>query len=415
MKYVIIGNSAAGIGCVEGIRQIDKKGKITIISDEDHHVYSRPLISYLIQGKVKKNRMMYRDENFYDENDVKLLKSRKAVKINAEEKNLYLSDGEKIAYDKLLVACGSRAFVPEIKGLEKVKNKTTFMSLDDAKKLEGFIGQKTRVLILGAGLIGLKCAEGILNRVGEISIVDLAPNVLPSILDADGASMVQSLFEEKGVKFFFSKGIKEFESSNDGTDKFKNTAILDDGEKLDFDILVLAAGVRPNTELLSGIADIGRGIIVNNKSETSFPGIYSAGDCTEYVDISSGQIKIMALLPNAYMQGECAGVNMAGGEMIFSKAIPMNAIGFMGFHIITAGNYFGDVYKNITKNTYRKLFYSDNCLNGYIFMGNIEKAGIYTHLIRDKTPLDTIDFELICERPGLMAFTKDVRVQKLGA
>lgn len=121
-----------------------------------------------------------------------------------------------------------------------------------------------------------------------------------------------------------------------------------------------------------------------------------------------------ALLPNAYMQGECAGVNMAGGNMSFDKAIPMNAIGFFGLHIITAGNYFGQIYAKGNEGSYKRLFYSAGKLNGYILIGNVEKAGIYTSLIREQTPLDSIDFALICEKPGLMAFTKEVRNQKLG-
>jgi NAD(P)H-nitrite reductase large subunit len=114
------------------------------------------------------------------------------------------------------------------------------------------------------------------------------------------------------------------------------------------------------------------------------------------------------------MQGECAGVNMAGGEKTFDKAIPMNAIGFFDLHIITAGNYIGDEYCETKNNNYKRLFYSDNKLNGYIMIGDVEKAGIYTSLIREKTPLDKIDFALVCERPGLMAFTKEDRKIKLG-
>jgi NAD(P)H-nitrite reductase large subunit len=114
------------------------------------------------------------------------------------------------------------------------------------------------------------------------------------------------------------------------------------------------------------------------------------------------------------MQGECAGINMAGGENFFEKAIPMNAIGFFGLHIITAGNYEGDVYAENENGTYKRLFYSDNKLNGFILIGNIEKAGIYTSLVRERTPLDTLDFELICEKPGLMAFGKAEREVKLG-
>jgi NAD(P)H-nitrite reductase large subunit len=408
MKYVIIGNSAAGIGAVEGIRQIDKKGEITIITNEPHHTYSRPLISYLLLGKVTREGIKYRDDSFYADNNCTLLANTAVTNINAESKNVVLQDGKKIPYDKLLVATGSSPFVPAFEGLDAVIDKCTFMSLDDADRLETMLKGDRRVLIIGAGLIGLKCAEGILKRVKHITVLDLAPRILSSILDDGGAKLVQNHLESKGVEFRLSANVKNFS---------KNTAVLVDGNTIDFDILVLAVGVRPNTSLLNGIAKIDRGIIVNEKSETAVPGIYAAGDCTQALDVSSGQNKVMALLPNAYMQGECAGINMTGGTARFDKAIPMNAIGFLGMHIITAGNYDGQVYvENNTSKTgeYKRLFYSDNRLNGYILIGNVEKAGIYTNLIRERTPLDTIDFALVCEKPGLMAFTKEARMEKLG-
>jgi NAD(P)H-nitrite reductase large subunit len=236
-------------------------------------------------------------------------------------------------------------------------------------------------------------------------VLDLAPRVLSSILDEDGAKLVQSHIESKGVEFKLGASVKRFENG---------TAVFENGEKIGFDILVLAVGVRPNTSLLKGIAEIDKGIVINSKSQTTAADIYAAGDCTQTLDISSGQNKIMALLPNAYMQGECAGVNMAGNEKTFDKAIPMNAIGFFGLHIITAGNYNGDHYCETEDSRYKRLFYSDNKLNGYIMIGDVEKAGIYTSLIREKTPLDAIDFALVCERPGLMAFTKEDRQIKLG-
>jgi NAD(P)H-nitrite reductase large subunit len=405
LKYVIIGNSAAGIGAVEGIRSIDKQGEITVITDESHHTYSRPLISYLLLGKVTEESMRYRGESFYSDNNCTLLPFTKVEKIDAATKNVVSRDGEKIPYDKLLVATGSSPFVPPFEGLDTVKDKFTFMSLGDALSLEAALDQNKRVLIVGAGLIGLKCAEGIHERVKQITVLDLAPRILSSILDDDGAKLVQSHIESKGIEFRLSANIKNFKA---------NTAILDNGAAIDFDILVLAVGVRPNTALLSGIAKIDKGIAVNEKSETSAPDIYAAGDCTQTNDISSGQSKIMALLPNAYIQGECAGINMAGGEKIFDKAIPMNAIGFFGLHIITAGSYVGKVHAETASGNYRRLFYSDNKLNGYILIGNIEKAGIYTSLIRERTPLDTIDFALVCEKPGLMAFRKEERMVKLG-
>ena len=413
MKYVIIGNSAAGIACVEGIRQIDKKGSITLVTHEACHTYSRPLISYLVQGKLNTKKMMYRNESFYKDNDVDFISGVSAEKIEVDKKTVSLSNGKDLAYDKLLVATGSSAFVPPIEGLDEVNSKTTFMSLADAEKLQSLLEPGKKVIILGAGLIGLKCAEALLGKNYKPKIIDLAPRVLASILDEAGAAMMQKHFEDKGAEFLLSKSISRVEATKGKKSSY--LAILNDETKLDFDVLVLAAGVRPNTSLLSGIAEIGRGIAVNTKSESTSPGIYAAGDCTETMDISSGQRKIMALLPNAYMQGECAGVNMAGGDMIFDRAIPMNAIGFMGLHIVSAGSYSGEVYESNKNGTYKKLFFSDNKLNGFIFIGDIDKAGIYTSLIREGTALDTIDFNLICEKPGLMAFTKEVRAEKLGA
>ena len=408
MKYVIIGNSAAGIGTVEGIRQTDKQGEITVISNEPYHTYSRPLISYLLLGKTTEEKMKYRGDNFYTENNARLLHAT-ATEIDAKGRQVLLSDKNKIPFDKLLVASGSSPFVPPFEGLDTVRDKFTFMSLDDARGLDAALGKTPgksgRVLIIGAGLIGLKCAEGIIDRAARITVVDLAPGILSSILDDDGAKLVQKHLESKGIEFRLGISVKRFD---------KNAAVLNNGDTLDFDILVLAVGVRPNTALLNGIAKIERGIVVNEKSETSAPDIYAAGDCTQTLDISSGQNRIMALLPNAYMQGECAGINMAGGEKTFDKAIPMNAIGFFGLHIITAGNYTGEAYAETGNGDYKRLFYSDNKLNGYILIGNVEKAGIYTSLIRERTALDTIDFALVCEKPGLMAFTKEDRMVKLG-
>jgi len=405
MKYVIIGNSAAGIGAVEGIRQIDKQGEITIITDEPHHTYSRPLISYLLLGKTNEEKMKYRTPGFYSENNCNLMAGTVVTKVDSEKKQVFLSDGKTVPYDKLLVATGSTSFVPTFEGLDAVKDKYTFMSLDDAHKLDKVLDKQKRVLIIGAGLIGLKCAEGIWERVAHITVLDLAPRILSSILDDDGAKMVQKHIKSKGVKFMLSGSVKRFE---------KDVAILENGEKICFDILVLAVGVRPNTSLLKGIANIEKGIVVNSKSETTAPDIYAAGDCTQSFDISSGQSKIMALLPNAYMQGECAGLNMAGGEKSFDKAIPMNAIGFFGLHIITAGNYSGAVYAENGNEHYKRLFYNKNRLNGFILIGNVERAGIYTSLIREQTSLDSIDFALVCEKPGLMAFKKEDRQKKLG-
>lgn len=406
MRYVIIGNSAAAVGCIEGIRQKDKDGGITVISNEPYHTYSRPLISYLLLGKTDAERMKYRPDDFYEKNGVTLLLSETAEKIDSLNKLVILKSGKEIPYDRLMVAAGSAPFVPPIDGFDSVNNRFTFMTIDDALALEKKINKDSKVLVMGAGLIGLKCVEGILDKVSDVTVVDLASRILPSILDEEGSQIVFNHLQKKGVKFILGDGAVKFEA---------NSALLSSGRKVDFDVLVTAAGVRPNTKLLKDIgAEVNRGIVINSRGETSVPDIYSAGDCTETTDISSGDTKIMALLPNAYMQGEAAGINMAGGDADFDKAIPMNAVGFFGLHIISAGNLNGESYVAKTSDSYKRLVTKDGYLVGYIMIGDVQRAGIYTSLIRERKPLNTIDFELIKEKPQLMAFSKRERARQLG-
>ena len=405
MKYVIIGNSAGAIGCVEGIRKTDPDGNITLIASEPHHTYSRPLISYLIYGKTDEERMKYRRPSFYDDNKVDARLGVTVTKIDTAAKTVSTDKGDAIPYDKLLIATGSNPFVPPMEGLDSVEKRFTFMTLDSAKALEAALTPESRVLIIGAGLIGLKCAEGISDKVGEITVVDLADRILPSILDKAGSEIMQKHIEKSGVKFILSDSVNKF----NGT-----TAELNSGKTVDFDILVIAVGVRPATAIAAeaGIA-VNRGIVTDNRCQTSVPDVYAAGDCTESYDITSGQNKIMALLPNAYMQGECAGINMAGGESLYDKAIPMNAIGFFGLHIVSAGNYDGEEYVEVSGDSYKKLVTKDGLLKGFILMGGVKRAGIYTSLIREKTPLDTVDFDLIKTKPQLMAFARSERDKKL--
>ena len=406
MNYVIIGNSAAAVGCVEGIRSVDKAGSITVISSEPHHVYSRPLISYLIYGKTDEQKMKYRPDDFYEQNHVTPLLGVTVTKVDYDAKRVLLDNGSSVAFDKLLFATGSSPFVPPMAGLETVPQKFSFMKLDDAKALAAAIHPESRVLIVGAGLIGLKCAEGIRGKVKELTVVDLAPRILPSILDETGSAMMQQHIEEQGVTFQLGTSVAQFSADR---------AELKNGETVEFDVLVLAVGVRPNTALAAEIGcSVNKGILSDEHCRTNLPDVYAAGDCSESHDITDDQWRVLALWPNAYMQGETAGIDMAGGKKVYDKAIPMNAIGFFGLHIITAGSYAGEAYVTQTDHSYKKLVTKDNLLKGYILIGEIARAGIYTSLIREKTPLDTVDFELIRERPQLMAFAAPERAVKLG-
>ena len=406
MRYVIIGNSAAAIGCVEGIRAVDPAGSILLVSQEPYHTYSRPLISYLLQGKTDRERMKYRPDSFYADHGVECRLGTAVTAVDPAAKEIVLEGGQRLPYDRLLCATGSQPFVPPMEGLDSVDKKFTFLSLDDALALERALTPDSRVLIVGGGLIGLKCAEGIAGRCASITVVDLADRILMSILDAEAAALMQAHLEAHGLVFHLGDSVSSFQ---------EHRAQLQSGGTVDFDVLVLAVGVRPRTQLLAAAgAQIDRGIVTDANGLTSLPDIYAAGDCTASWDISSESRRVLALLPNAYMQGEAAGRAMAGEPKPFNKAIPMNAIGFFGYHIITAGSYTGQAHVHSHGQDYKALFTQDDRLKGYILMGDVARAGIYTALIREQTPLSTVDFDLIMEKPQLMAFSRTDRIQKLG-
>ena len=406
--YVIIGNSIAAIGTIEGIRKVDTTGTITVIGNENHFVYGRPLISYMLMGKTTLEKMNYRDLSFYDDNKVETILGVEVTAIDKDKKQVALSNGSTVSYKKLMLATGSRPFLPPMKGIELVEKRTSFMTIDDALKLDSMIDSESNVLVVGAGLIGLKCVEGILSKVKSITVIDLANRVLPSILDEKGSDLVKASLEKKGVKFILGESISEFTSAT--------TATTTQGKELGFDALVTAVGVRPNTQLFQAIGgQFNRGIVVDTLGKTSIEDIYAGGDCAECFDISCDTQRIVAILPNAYFQGRAAGISMAGGSEPFDQAMPMNSIGFFDLHIITAGSYIGD--KDIVlddENNYKVLFTKDNKLVGFIMIGDVQRAGIYTSLIRNKTPLDSIDYTLVREHPQLMAFTLKDRQEKLG-
>ena len=191
--YVIIGNSVAAVGAIEGIRSIDTKTPITVVSSEAHHVYARPLISYLLQGRTDTQRMKYRNDDFYAKNNVSLVNGTVEA-IDTKAKSVKIDGGKTIAYTSLLVATGSRPFTPPMEGLDSV-GYFTFLTLDSALAIDKAVTADSRVLCIGAGLIGMKCAEGIAERVQSVTIVEMAPRVLPAVLDETASRIVQEHVE----------------------------------------------------------------------------------------------------------------------------------------------------------------------------------------------------------------------------
>ena len=405
-KYLIIGGSIAGVSCVEGIRSRDEEGEITLVTAEPFSNYGRPLISYYLEGKTDVKRMSWRGEDFFEKNRVDVRHAVTAEKLEPEAKRVLLSTGEALPYDAFCLCLGSHPFSPRFEGVETVENRFFFTTLSDALALEKTVTKTSRVLVVGAGFIGLKCAEGLRDRAASVTVCDLAEHAMSANLDADCAPILERHLAENGLRLMLGDTVTRFEGQ---------TAHMKSGKDVGFDVLVIAIGTRPNVSLLAEAGgSVGKGILVGEGMETSLPGVWAAGDCTESMDVSAGTPGLLAVLPNASLQGFCAGANMAGGSEKFDKGIKMNSIGFFGLHIMSAGSYDGERSEIRRGDVLKRFFVKDGYLGGYMLIGETDRAGIYTALVREKTPLSEIDFEAAKESAGSRIFSSNVRRKKFG-
>lgn len=211
VDYLIVGNSAAAIAAVEKIRASDRQGSITMISPEPYAAYGRPLISYLIEGKTDDAHMAYRPSDFYKLSriETRFGSGCAAVSLDAAKHQVQLENGETIEYGKVLFSTGSVPFVPPIKGIEGRNNVYAFLSLDDARGVQNEAlaataaahvkGRSSRAIVIGAGLIGLKAAEALLPHIDEVLVLEMAPRILPAVLDEEGASLLREQLADRGI------------------------------------------------------------------------------------------------------------------------------------------------------------------------------------------------------------------------
>lgn len=414
MQYVIIGNSAAAIGAVEGIRKKDKKGKIILISSENYHTYSRPLISYFLEGKVDENQMRYREYDFYSSNNVELLLGTKVVWIDFESKQLVLENNDRIPFEKLLIATGGKPFIPHMEGLGKA-GIYTFLDLDGAKTLKNVCFHGAKAVVIGAGLIGLKVAEALIKLNIEVAVVELANRVLSSILDETAAGIVQKHLESKGIKFFLNNSVKWFNG-----DWAVNSVTLNDDYWMECNFAVIAIGVVPNMDMLNDTAiKKNRGIVTDKYMKTNIKNVFAAGDVCETFDILSGTQRVIPILPGAYKQGETAGINMTGGKVKYEGSMPMNSIGLLGLPMITAGiiRPEGEGYEIMEKvdtenSSLKKIVLRNNRVVGYILLKNIDRAGILTNLIKEGIDVSGFKEELMRDDFGYADMPKKYRIEK---
>jgi len=413
--YLIIGNSAGGIGAAEAIRETDGDGSITIVSDEIYPAYSRPLISEYLAGERTIDQMLFRAPDFYERNNVELVQGRKVKSLNLARHFVELDNGENISWKKLLLATGGVPIVPKMKGLNK-KGVFKFLTLNDAKEIDEYVNDYNRAVVIGGGLIGVSVTEALTKRGVQVTIVEMKDRVLNTILDERASAMAEEVLTGEGIRLIVNNTVTEITG-----DKAVEGVVLDSGETLPCDLVVIAIGVLPRTELVQGTdIKVNRGILVDRYMATSHPDVYACGDVAEAYDFVLSSNRLTPIWPNAYIGGRIAGYNMAGIKKEYAGGTAMNSVNYFGFDVATAGivNPAGSDYEVLTADSagcYRKILISDGLIAGMVFVKDIEKAGMIFGLMWDRVDVSSFKQLLLADDFGLACLPRELWQERLGS
>lgn len=375
MMYVILGVGAAGISAAKTIRQHDKDASVIMISS-DRYVHSRCMLHKYISGERDEKTLSFVPEGFFEEENIYWYPETCASQIDTDGQNVILDDGTKIHYDKLLIATGADSFIPPVGDFRTASNVYGLRNLSDAQAIRERGKTAGKVLVIGAGLVGLDAAYGFLEEGKDVTVVEMAERILPLQLDACAGKEYQKLFEQAGCRFLL--GRKAEQTVLDGENAVR-TVILDDGTEIGCDLVIVAAGVRPAIACVKGshiFAD--RFIQVDEYMQTTCKNVYAAGDVTG----------IAGIWPNAMKQGAVAGSNMCGIRQQYLDRYGMkNTINFFGLTTLSLGRGVeadGDeVVVREDRRNYKRAIIRDGKLDSILLQGDIDYSGIYQYLIKN--------------------------------
>ena len=386
MNYVVLGAGPAGVTAAETLRSVDPSATITMIGGEPEPPYSRMALPYLIYGKIDEGGTYLRqDPAHYDEQRIRYIMGR-CGGIDSRAKQVYLSTGETLPYDKLLIATGANPIRPPIPGsnLEGVENCWT---LADARKILEYADKGSPVVLVGAGFIGSIILEALFLRGCQITVVELAPRMVARMMDETAGGMLGRWCESKGVQVLTNTRVTSISKGEDGGPRL--SVRFSNGLSAPADLAVLAVGVRSNTGFLvgSGVA-VNTGIIVDEYLQTTAPDIYAAGDCCEGIDLSTGKPDMLAIQPVAVEHGRIAALNMAGHQHRHRGSLNMNVLDTMGLISSSFGLWqgaqVGETGKLVDEGTfkYMKLEFEGDKLVGAQCVGMTDHVGMLRGLIQ---------------------------------
>ncbi|MCG2822991.1 MAG: FAD-dependent oxidoreductase [Desulfobulbaceae bacterium] len=387
--YLIIGNGVAGTTAAEAIRKQDPAGSVTILSEEDIPFYYRIRLNEFIAGEVSEDKLIAKKKAWYQEQRIELRLNTRIARLEAAAKQLTTGSGEKLSFDRLLLATGSHSFLPPIEGIDR-QGVFALRHIKDARAILAQAGKSEEVILIGGGLLGLEAGNA-LRRLGkQVTVVEFFPRLLPRQLDSKGAKRLQKLMEKMGFAFRLSAMTKTITHSTGKVDGI----VLEGGDTLPGQMVIVSAGVRANLELAqSGGLACDKGVTVNDRLETSANGIYAAGDVAEHRGVVSG------IWPAAMQQGRVAGANMAGGEAAYQGATMSNILKVAGIDVAAAGNIDAEGRHESqvvsSGSVYKKLVIENNQIIGCVMVGDTKNFNTITRYIKEKRDIGTLKNTLL--------------------
>lgn len=386
-RYLIVGNGVAGTTAAERIRQTDVEGRITILTDEDVPFYYRIRLNEIVTGELDEERLLAKKRSWYVDQNIDLRLGTPVEGGDPEGGWLVSSNDTRWPYDELLIATGSHAFIPPIKGAE-IPGVFALRSLHDARRIKSYAGGIEEVVLIGGGLLGLEAGNALRKLGKTITVVEFFPRLLPRQLDVEGGARLQGIMEEMGFAFRLGTKTRAIlgESRVEGVE-------LEGGETLSAQMVIVSAGVRPNLDLARAIGlETDKGIKVDDHLRTSRSHVYAAGDVAEYRGMPYG------IWPAAMEQGRIAGSNMAGAEALYRGSTPANTLKVVEVDLAAAGDIDAEnereALKKAADGVYKKIVLEEDRIVGCIMLGDTRGFNQVTRWMAGKESVSAVRTEI---------------------
>ena len=385
-RLVVIGNGMAGVATVENILTKRKDMSIAIFGAEPYTNYNRVLLSSVLSGEVGLDEITLNPQKWYEENGIELHLDASVKKINKKEKFVITNKDEIYSFDKLLIATGSNAFIPPIKGIQNRGNLNqgifTFRNLDDAKSMISWAQKCRKAIVIGGGLLGLEAARGLIRQGVEVTVVHLMDRLMDMQLDAAAAAILKKEINKLGINVLLGHCAEKI-IGNGSVEGLRFT----NGKVYQADMIVIATGIRPNVELASEAGlEVNQGIVVNDYMQTSNPDIYAVGECAEH------RGKVYGIVAPLMEQAKVAAGAIAGNSSLrYEGSVVATKLKVAGIPLASIGNFYEEsagcealVYSDQGASLYKKAVIQGGRVVGAILLGDLDDYSRFYEYIKNR-------------------------------